>query len=182
MRYELKRHWWIGAAAGTAAALGAVAALDVATQPAAAQAGAVTITQGQLLINQRIAQAAVRRSNTSLRRLDALSSSGAGASSRLPLSAVVTRDGTLRRGVGAIASARTATGAYKVTFNRDVGPCVWSATVAGEAGSVPNPGVANVVLNPDPARTSLSVRVYALGGAADGRQSDRPFHLMVACG
>ncbi len=70
--------WWI--AVPIALALGALIALgaDRASTPAHAQAGSarIAVTPAQLRINQRISQAAVRRSNEALRRLNAL---GAGA-------------------------------------------------------------------------------------------------------
>jgi hypothetical protein len=65
-----------GVAAGLALGLAAAAALDRASEPAAAQedaeAAGFTLSVGQLRINQRISQAAVRRSNHSLALLSPL--------------------------------------------------------------------------------------------------------------
>jgi hypothetical protein len=61
--------WWIGVAAGVALGLGGVVAVEAATDSASAQGG-FTVTPGQLKINQRISQAAVRRSNEALQLLD----------------------------------------------------------------------------------------------------------------
>jgi hypothetical protein len=63
------RRWWIGVAAGVALGLGGVVAVEAATEGASAQGG-FTVTPGQLKINQRISQAAVRRSNEALQLLD----------------------------------------------------------------------------------------------------------------
>jgi formate-dependent phosphoribosylglycinamide formyltransferase (GAR transformylase) len=63
------RRWWIGIAAGVALGLGGVVAVEVATEDASAQNG-FRVTPGQLKINQKISQAAVRRSNESLQLLD----------------------------------------------------------------------------------------------------------------
>ena len=59
---------WIGATCGVALALGAVAAVDVGTQTAGAQAN-FTVSPAQLKINQNISSAAVKRSNRSLNYL-----------------------------------------------------------------------------------------------------------------
>jgi hypothetical protein len=63
------RNWWIGVAAGVALGLGAVVGVQAVTDTATAQGG-FTVTPAQLKINQRISQAAVRRSNESLQLLD----------------------------------------------------------------------------------------------------------------
>ena len=63
------RRWWIGIAAGVALGLGGVVAVEVATEDASAQGG-FRVSAEQLRINQRISQAAVRRSNESLQLLD----------------------------------------------------------------------------------------------------------------
>ena len=61
----------VAGAAGAALALGAFALAESVSTPAKAQsARGVQVTAGQLLINQRISQAAVRRSNEALQLLD----------------------------------------------------------------------------------------------------------------
>ena len=57
------RNWWIGVTAGTVLGLGGVLVAEQATTEARAQS--FSVTPGQLQINQRISQAAVRRSNES---------------------------------------------------------------------------------------------------------------------
>ena len=57
---------WLGVALGVLAGLGVALGLDQAAEPAGAQAEAVQVTAAQLLINQRISQAGVKRSNEAL--------------------------------------------------------------------------------------------------------------------
>jgi len=59
---------WVGVACGVAIGLGAVVAVDAATEPAGAQAN-FTVSPEQLKINQNISSAAVKRSNRSLNYL-----------------------------------------------------------------------------------------------------------------
>ncbi len=56
-------------ACGAALGVAAVAAVDAVDEPAVAQANKISVTAGQLQVNQRISQAAVRRSNESLNLL-----------------------------------------------------------------------------------------------------------------
>ena len=56
-------------ACGAALGVAAVAAVDAVDEPAGAQANKISVTAGQLQVNQRISQAAVRRSNESLNLL-----------------------------------------------------------------------------------------------------------------
>ena len=65
----MAKGWWVGVAAGVALGLGSLVAVEAATDDASAQRG-FTVSAGQLKINQRISQAAVRRSNEGLRLLD----------------------------------------------------------------------------------------------------------------
>jgi hypothetical protein len=59
----------VGVACGLALGLGGGVAVDAATESADAQTSGVEVTSAQLLINQRISQAAVRRSNRALNYL-----------------------------------------------------------------------------------------------------------------
>jgi hypothetical protein len=153
-----KANWWIGATVGMAVGLAGVAIADQATQPA--EAATFQLTPAQLQINQRISQAAVRRSNESLDLLDPIRKSGArddapgwgttqikdgavtvakldtAARERLPRWAVVAAtSGTLVRGHGATASAKTADpGMYTITWDRDVSACSIQAT-QGDGGT-----------------------------------------------
>ena len=132
------RNWWVGVTAGTVLGLGGVLVAEQATTEASAQS--FSVTPGQLQINQKISQAAVRRSNESLNLLDPVRKSGAqddapgwgttqirdGAVTNAKLAngtvaaeklahptywAVVNADGTLARGNGATASAKVTTDA-----------------------------------------------------------------------
>lgn len=215
MAHVLARNWWIGVGLGAAAGIGALALAGAGSTPAAAQAGSVNLSRQQLLINQRISQAAVRRSNEALGLLDPVRKSGSSdtapgwgttqlrdaavteakladgavsvaklgptAQSRLPLFAVVVGDGSLQRGLGTVASARTAEGAYKVSFNRDVSACSWSATVGAFATNIPAAGAVNASLDGDAARNSIDVRTYSLIPPNVGDPANRPFHLQVVC-
>ena len=73
-------NWWIGVAAGLTLGAAGFVTVDQATETASAQSasgGTFQVTPEQLRINQRISQAAVRRSNESLNLLDPIRKSGA---------------------------------------------------------------------------------------------------------
>ena len=155
-----KQNWWVGATVGMAVGLAGVAIADQATQPA--EAATITVSAGQLQINQRISQAAVRRSNEALALLDPVRKSGASDDApgwgtaqirdgavttakldtatreRLPRWAVVAAtSGSLTRGQGAVSSAKsTDPGIYTVTFDRDVTACALQAG-PGSGGTTP---------------------------------------------
>ena len=161
----MRGRWWIGVAAGMALGLGTVVAVDAATDQASAQSG-FRVSAEQLRINQRISQAAVRRSNESLNLLNpvrdrdgngpndtapgwgtAQIANGAVTQAKLaaevtnkqPLWAVVNPDGTFARGSGATASGRAAgfaAGVYTVTFTRNIAQCAYVATI-GAPGTTP---------------------------------------------
>lgn len=65
------RNVWVGVACGVALGLGGIVAVDAATQSADAQGG-FKVTPGQLQINQKISQAAVRRANRNRSDIQAL--------------------------------------------------------------------------------------------------------------
>lgn len=69
-------NWWIGIAAGLTLGAAVVVTVDQVSEPASAQGG-FAVSAEQLRINQRISQAAVRRSNESLNLLDPVRKSGA---------------------------------------------------------------------------------------------------------
>jgi hypothetical protein len=64
--------WWVVIAAAVAAGIVGVAIFGLAAVPANAQASDVKVTAQQLLVNQRISQAGVRRANEALQKLAAL--------------------------------------------------------------------------------------------------------------
>ena len=166
----MRGRWWIGVAAGMALGLGTIVAVDASTDEALAQSSSFRVSAEQLRINQRISQAAVRRSNESLNLLDPVRDrDGAGnndtapgwgtaqiatgavtqaklaaeVTNKQPLWAVVNPDGTLARGSGATASARAAgfaAGVYAITFNRNVAGCAYVATIGAPSTTPPTLG------------------------------------------
>ena len=96
---------------------------------------------------------------------------GAAASKRW---AVVAADGTLIRGSGVAAVARTAAGSYDVSFTDGVGGCAYVGTLAlGEtAGATGQIGVGS-------AEAATTVRVET--ETSTGSNADRSFHLAVLC-
>lgn len=64
----MSTRWIVGVVAGIVLGLGAVMAIEASTDEASAQSG-FAVTPAQLQINQKISQAAVRRSNRSLNYL-----------------------------------------------------------------------------------------------------------------
>lgn len=233
-------------AAGAALALGALWASGELTSPANAQdpptagKGNITLSVAQLRINQRISQAAVRRSNESLDLLDPLRGTGlkgwrtqdlrdglitgpkvadgaitgpkigAGAvananlapnavgtgniadaavtgpklaagsvgsanlttdlANQLPLWAVVNTGGGLVQQRGATASANFGAGAYRVTFNRNVSACSFTATQSL--------GFGMIFALPDPANNA-AVIVATSNNA--GVATNRGFSVHVLC-
>ena len=147
------KRWWLGVTAGLAVGLGGVVVADQVSTPA--NAAPFTLSVGQLQINQRISQAAVRRSNEALKLLGPVRPSGSTPAPGWPTSAirngavtgekldtavregqprwavVAATTGALVRGKGASASAKLAgPGLYSVTFDRDVSACALQATIA----------------------------------------------------
>jgi hypothetical protein len=152
--------------------LGAVVGLEAATDDASAQRP-VAVTAQQLKVNQRISQAAVRRSNQNRARLNKIGL-------QLPLWAVSSgaAGSNLLRGDGAVSSQRITAGNYRVRFVRDVSACTWSATPATDGASLPDGFSARVALDTtEPAKTQLVVRT----NAADGSPADSGFHVQVFC-
>ena len=202
------RRAWLAVAAGAAVAVVATAvALDTGTDAVAQPrpAAGVTLSAGQLLINQRISQAAVRRSNESLRLLDPVRPNanqpakvlgwrsadlrdGAVTTSKLseglregqPRWVVVAADGSLARQRGATAATRTAFGRYRVTFDRDVTLCALSATIAvvEPTGTVLIDRVPTLGIDPA-APNTVTVRIYQASNP--GNSEDAPFHITVLC-
>jgi hypothetical protein len=198
-----KANWWIGVSVGVAAGLAAVAGVQASTDQASAQGG-FQVTPGQLQINQRISQAAVRRSNEALDLLDPVRKSGAqddapgwgtaqikdgavtvaklatAARERLPRWAVVAATtGALVRSQGAAAAAKaTDPGIYTVTFDRDVSACSIQAT-QGDGGTTPVTTDAVVTAW----RSATDAKVVTVRTADGGNtvQNTIPFTVSVLC-
>jgi hypothetical protein len=202
----MKGRWWIGVTAGLALGLGTIVAVEAATDEASAQAAQFRVTPEQLRINQRISQAAVRRSNESLGLLGPIRPrqnqpnrvlgwrtqdirDGAVTAGKLtesvregqPRWAVVAAgSGALSRGKGATNSVKVPDpGHYHVTFDRDVSACAIQATLA-DTGTTPVPDENGQVTA---WRSAADARVVVVrtGGAGGGATNDRPFHLTVLC-
>jgi hypothetical protein len=207
MRKDLSSRGWLAIGAGVVIGMGGSVVAGQLTGTASAQsasASGVTLSAQQLLINQRISQAAVRRSNESLRLLDPIRPNSnqpnkvlgwrtddlrndAVTSAKLtpglregqPRWAVV--DGTTgerARHKNATASARVAAGQYSVTWDRDISACAVHATV-GATGTTPPPVDRSLTTWTDPANPNV-VRVRAVDIPA-GTDQDTPFHLTVLC-
>jgi hypothetical protein len=200
----MRRHGWMATAAAGVAGVGIGLGVALGVQPADA-ASQVRVTPGQLLINQRISQAGVRRSNQALTLLAPLITQPGQAapagwgSAQIANGAITPQDlanpnlyavasggaaaGATRlvRGSGATAVTRLGPGSYAVTFNRAVSSCAYVAS-AGD------PGSAAAVA---PAATSVSaqagnangvvVRLSRVGGPGGGDPLDTTFHLVVDC-
>lgn len=185
----LKRHWWVGVAAGVALGLGTVAAIEATTDDA--DAAAVRVTPQQLLINQRIASAAVTRSNTALKRIGSAETritslegraSGAGPSLLWSVSTGKTGESLIPgrgTGVGSIFQANGQPGVYTVKFAQGIAACTWSATIAADdPNQLTSARDIRVALNlGDAARTQLNVYTTR----ADGNRVNSPFQIQVFC-
>jgi uncharacterized Zn-binding protein involved in type VI secretion len=205
-------NWWIGVAAGLTLGVAAIVTVDQAAEPASAQSAAgatFRVTPAQLQINQRISQAAVRRSNEGLRLLDPVRPlpnqpakvlgwrtqdirDGAVTSAKLdtavregqPRWAVVAAgSATLTRGKGVTAAAKLATtGFYTVTFDRDVTACAVQATIAAGDTTVTPVGQVSAWHTPD-TPNAITVRT-AQDDETTGVPEDSnalPFHATVLC-
>ncbi|MEQ8834082.1 MAG: hypothetical protein RIB67_06495 [Miltoncostaeaceae bacterium] len=158
----LKRRWWPLALAALAALAGGLGALALTGggASASAQTDQVQLTRGQLIINQRISQAAVRRSNEAL--------------ADRPAWAVVIADGRLVRSSGGVSVVRSGPGSYGVRFDRDLTDCAFTASQ----------------IQPDPSligQVGLSVdgddlrRLLVQTADRDGTAADRNFTVQVTC-
>jgi hypothetical protein len=207
MRKDLSSRGWLAIGAGVMIGMGGAVVAGQFTGTASAQsasASGVTLSAQQLLINQRISQAAVRRSNESLRLLDPIrpntnqpnkvlgwrtddlrndSVTSAKLSPGLregqPRWAVI--DGTTGervRAKNATASARLGAGLYTVTWDRDISACAVQATIGGTGTDAPPPNH-SVTTWRDPASPSV-VRVRTVATPA-ATETDTPFHISVLC-
>jgi hypothetical protein len=205
------RNWWIGVAAGVTLGVAGIVAVDQGTEPASAQtAGAAQfrLTPAQLQINQRISQAAVRRSNEGLGLLDPIRPQqnqpnkvlgwrtqdvrdGAITASKLdtavregqPRWAVVAAgSAALTRAKGVTAAAKLPeVGRYTVTFDRDVTACSVQATIAAGDTTVTPLGQISAWHTPD-TPNAITVRTAADNGGGVATDTNAlPFHATVLC-
>ncbi len=202
------KRWWLGVTAGVAVGLGGVVVADQVSEPA--NAAPFTLSVNQLKINQRISQAAVRRSNESLRLLAPVRPSGSTPATGWPTSAirngavtsekldtavregqprwavVAATSGTLVRAKGASASAKLADpGLYSVTFDRDVSACAIQATIASTGTDpITTGGEVSAWRSASDAKV-VTVRTAALDGTATpvaiAPVNSLPFHVTVLC-
>jgi hypothetical protein len=128
------KRWWVGVAAGVALGLGSLVAVEAATDDASAQRG-FTVSAGQLKINQRISQAAVRRSNQGLQLLDPIR-----AQRNQPGKVLGWRTQDLRN--GAVSTAKIANGA--------VAEANLASAVTSQLHTVYRAAVFNTPGQPDP--------------------------------
>jgi hypothetical protein len=202
------KRWWLGVTAGLAVGLGGVVVADQVSTPA--NAAPFTVSVSQLQINQRISQAAVRRSNESLKLLGPVRASGNKPGPGWPTSAIrngaVTTEklatavresqprwavvaattGTLVRAKGASAAAKlTDPGLYSVTFDRDISACAIQATIAA-TGTDPITAGGEVSAWRSAADAKVvTVRTAAYDGSAVPPavepSNTLPFHVTVLC-
>ncbi len=197
----MRKNWWIGVAAGLAVGIGGVAIADQATTPA--NAAPFTVSVKQLQINQRISQAAVRRSNEALTLLGPVRASGTTPAAGWPAASIrngaVTKakldtsvregmprwavvaatTGALVRGKGASAASKLAdTGLYSVTFDRDVSACSFQATIASPGTDPITTGGQVSAWRDATDAKKVTVRTGDAAGAAD---NTLPFNLSVLC-
>ena len=196
------RNWWVGVAAGAVLGLGGVIVAEQATTDA--EAASFSVTPAQLQINQRISQAAVRRSNESLDLLDPVRKSGAqddapgwgtpqirdGAVTAAKLdtavregqprwAVVAATTGALTRGKGATTAAKLPDpGLYTVTFDRDVSACAVQATIA-DGGTTPVTTGGEV--SAWRSATDPKVVTVRTGDSTGAAVNTLPFQLAVLC-
>lgn len=182
------------------AAVAALAAAGAAAAIVVSGASGQNSSSEQLLVNQRISQAAVRRSNAALNYLQAVRSTasdtangmyatnpvgvqapnGAGwlgsAISTGTYYSRVNSNGTIAGGSTGVTGARNAANQYLLTYPVDVSSCVYSAT------SLQN-GEWPVILNPAGQPQTLLVEMNGVAGnpAATVSGQTGPFHIIVYC-
>jgi hypothetical protein len=162
----------MGITAGVVIGLGTVAGVQAATSDGSSNRKVIVSPQ-QLKINQRISQAAVKRSNDALKNLVTLNA-------QVPLFAVSSGavGSNLVRGRGALLAQRIDDGNYRVKFIRNISTCTWSATAASDTPPVAETATIRLALDTtDVARTQLVVRT----NNAAGQPLNAGFHVQVFC-
>jgi predicted ATPase len=123
-----------------------------------------------------LARLSVFAGGMTLEAIEAVCSDAAKRRTLTTLWAVVNADGTLDRDKGVTASNRVDTGDYRVTFNRDVSGCAYSATLGNvQSGEI---SVFEKISDPN-ATTPRQIAVATRDSA--GILQDRPFQLVVRC-
>lgn len=169
---SVKGRWWVGVTAGAVLGLGVVIAVEGSTGEASA-ARPVAVTAQQLKINQKISQAAVKRSNLANTQLAAITP-------QIPLFAVSSGavGSNLVRGRGALSAQRIDDGNYRVKFDRNISACSWTGTPSSDAPPVPDAVSLRIALDTtDVARTQLVVRTANPAGTA----VNSGFAVQVVC-
>lgn len=88
--------------------------------------------------------------------------------------AVVSANGKIVRGSGAVKAKRTSKGRYKVTFNQAVNNCGYKATIGNADSKVPSVGDIGVA-----SKGTKAVQVQTTN--AKGKSANYSFHLAVVC-
>jgi hypothetical protein len=102
---------------------------------------------------------------------------GPAGASGSSLWAVINPTGTLARGAGVLSVSHTATGYYRIQFNKNITACAWLATV-GSATSVTSFAFIETELQ---SGTTDTVHVEVRDTADANIAVDRGFHLAVFC-
>jgi hypothetical protein len=118
------------------------------------------------------------RARTSLRgAAGATGPQGPPGSPAVSLRAAIPSGGTVAGGNATAALHTSGTNEYRVAFDRDVGACMYTASLAAvQSGST--------VEQPTPGRITVAAeagRVLVKTFAVDGSPTEQPFHLLVAC-
>ena len=87
--------------------------------------------------------------------------------------AAVDSGGGLLRGNATLSNHQPGSGAYRFNFDRDLSPCVFTATVAKVDATTPAPGLVYV----ETTGSSVVVHTFNPGGTPE----DRPFMVLGAC-
>ena len=154
---------------------------------AISQADAAPSASAQLKINQRISQAAVRRSNDALAKIASLTAQVAALQVQAGAGPIwgVSNGGnqeslvTGRGGSGITSIYSNQAGRYTVKFDRNIAACSYSATIAADDQTKLTAGRdIRVALDlGDAARTQLTV----FTSRANGNSVNSPFHIQVFC-
>ncbi len=102
---------------------------------------------------------------------------GPAGASGSALWAVVNPTGSLARGSGVVSVSHTATGNYRVQFNKNISACAWLATI-GSATTITTFGFIETELQTG---TTDTVHVEVRDPGNSNTAADRGFHLAVFC-